>query len=71
MEQTKVQFTVKPGGAINMEVVNGVGQSCVDVTQELEVSLAKAGSRKSDEGKKPEYYDGGANISAFNDLTGM
>lgn len=70
MQESKVKFTIKPGGAINLEVLNGQGEGCVDVTQELEVSLAKAGSKKTDEGKKPEYY-GGSNVSVFNDLTGM
>jgi len=63
----KVKFTIKPGGTINMEVLNGQGESCVDVTKELEVSLAAAG-KKVDEGKKPEYYSGGG-INVFNDLT--
>jgi Protein of unknown function (DUF2997) len=67
MQQTKVKFTIKPGGAINMEVLNGQGESCVEVTKDLEVSLASAG-QKIDEGKKPEYYEGGSNISVFNDL---
>jgi Protein of unknown function (DUF2997) len=65
--QNTVKFTVKPGGQINMEVVGGQGESCTDVTKELEVSLAAAGS-KSDEGKKPEYYEGGGGVSVFTDL---
>ncbi|MCY8577600.1 DUF2997 domain-containing protein [Bacillus haynesii] len=69
MERTEVKFTVKPGGETKMEVVNGTGESCVDVTHELEVSLANAGSKQTDEGKKPEYYSGG-NTTVFNNLTG-
>jgi hypothetical protein len=65
--QNTIKFTIKPGGAINMEVVGGQGESCMDVTKELEVSLASAGN-KTDEGKKPEYYEGGGGISVFNDL---
>ncbi|WP_169712540.1 DUF2997 domain-containing protein [Parageobacillus galactosidasius] len=67
MQRHEVKFIIKPGGEIKMEVLNGQGQSCVDVTKDLEVSLVAAGE-KIDEGKKPEYYQGGSNISVFNDL---
>ncbi|CDQ41916.1 DUF2997 domain-containing protein [Virgibacillus salexigens] len=67
MSQHKVKFIIAPGGEINMEVLNGEGESCVEATKDLEVSLANAGS-KTDEGKKPEYYEGGGGISVFNDL---
>lgn len=67
MQQHKVKFTIAPGGNINMEVLNGQGESCVLATRELEVSLANVGD-KIDEGKKPEYYNGSSNISVFNDL---
>jgi|GEM_PF-3113237 len=69
MQKTEVKFTIKPGGEIKLDVLNGQGESCVVATQELEVSLANAGSKKTDEGKKPEYYDGG-NTTVFSDLTG-
>ncbi|MBU5262021.1 DUF2997 domain-containing protein [Bacillus atrophaeus] len=69
MERTEVKFTVKSGGEIKMDVVNGTGENCVVATQELEVSLANAGSKQKDEGKKPEYYGGGS-TTVFNDLTG-
>lgn len=65
--QNTVKFTVKPGGDIQLEVLNGQGESCIAATQELEVSLASAG-KKVDEGKKPEFYEGGGGISVFNDL---
>ena len=67
MAQSTVKFKIKPGGAINMEVIGGVGESCVDVTKELEVSLANAGT-KTDEGKKPEYYGDSGGIDVFNSL---
>jgi hypothetical protein len=69
MNQTTVKFTVKPGGEIKLDVVGSTGEGCVVATQELEVSLANAGSKKTDEGKKPEFYDGGG-TTVFNDLTG-
>lgn len=69
MQKTEVKFVVKKGGEIKMEVMNAVGESCVVATQDLEVSLAGAGSKKKDEGKKPEFYDGGG-TTVFNDLTG-
>lgn len=69
MNQHEVLFTVKPGGEIKMDVVGGQGESCVVATQELEVSLANAGSKKADEGKKPEFYDGGG-TDVFNSLMG-
>ena len=69
MQKTEVKFTIKPGGEIKIDVLNGQGESCVVATQELEVSLANAGSKKTDEGKKPEYYGGGG-TTVFNDLTG-
>lgn len=67
MEKTEVKFTIKPGGQIKLDVIGGQGESCVVATQELELSLANAGSSKSDEGKKPEFYDGGGAL-VFNDL---
>jgi hypothetical protein len=69
MNKTEVKFIIKPGGEIKMDVVGGQGESCVIATQELELSLAGAGSKKADEGKKPEFYDGGG-TTVFNDLTG-
>ncbi|MBR2246810.1 DUF2997 domain-containing protein [Oceanobacillus profundus] len=68
MQLTEVKFKISPGGEINMEVLNGQGSSCVEVTKEIEVSLANAGQKK-DEGKKPEFYEGSGNLSVFNDLT--
>lgn len=67
MEQTTVKFSVKSGGEIKMDVVGSVGEGCVVATQELEVSLANAGSKKTDSGNKPEFYSGGG-VTAFNDL---
>ncbi|MEB2276990.1 DUF2997 domain-containing protein [Bacillus sp. ILBB4] len=67
MEQTTVKFNIKPGGEIKMDVIGGSGESCVVATQELEVSLANAGSKKADAGKKPEFYEGGG-TTVFNDL---
>lgn len=69
MQRTEVKFTIGLGGTINMEVLNGQGESCTLATKDLEVSLMNAGD-KVDEGKKPEFYDGGNNLSAFNDLSG-
>lgn len=69
MQKTEVKFKIKAGGEIKMDVIGGQGESCVIATQELEVSLANAGSKKADEGKKPEFYDGGG-TTVFNDLTG-
>lgn len=70
MQQSTVKFKIAPGGQINMEVIGGAGESCVDVTKELEVSLMNAGSRQVDEGKKPEYYEPDTGLNAFNDLLG-
>jgi len=67
MQRTEVKFVIEKGGKINMEVLNGVGQSCIEATRDLEVSLSRAGE-KTDSGKKPEFYDSGANLSVFNDL---
>lgn len=67
MKRTEVKFTIKPGGAINMEVLNGEGESCTLATRDLEVSLSNAGE-KVDEGKLPEYYEDGLGTSVFNDL---
>lgn len=67
MQKTDVKFIIKPGGEIKMDVIGGSGESCVIATQELELSLANAGSKKADEGKKPEYYDGGG-TDVFNSL---
>jgi hypothetical protein len=69
VNQTTVKFNIKPGGQIKMDVIDGQGEGCVVATQGLEVSLANAGSKKADEGKKPEFYDGGG-TTVFNDLTG-
>ena len=69
MQKTEVKFKIKPGGEIKMDVIGGQGESCVIATQELEVSLSNAGSKKADEGKKPEFYDGGG-TTVFNDLMG-
>lgn len=67
MKRTEVKFTVKPGGEIKMDVLNGEGESCTLATREIELSLAKAGTKK-DEGKKPEFYEGESGISVFNNL---
>lgn len=67
MAQNKVKFLIDKQGEITMEVIDGAGESCLAATADLEVSLASVGS-KVDEGKKPEYYDGGGGISVFNDL---
>ncbi len=67
MKRTEVKFTVAPGGSIEMEVVNGEGESCTLATREIQLSLASAG-KKVEEGKKPEFYEGGSGISVFNDL---
>jgi hypothetical protein len=67
MQRNEVKFIIKPGGEIKMEVLNGQGESCVEVTKELEVSLLAMGD-KVDEGKKPEYYSG-STLQVFNDLT--
>ena len=68
MGQNTVKFVVDRKGGINMEVINGQGESCLEATADLEVSLANAGTKK-DSGKKPEFYDGSGGISVFNDLT--
>lgn len=70
MQEHKVKFKIAPGGQINMEVMDGQGESCVDVTKELEVSLFNAGSSRVEEGKKPEYFEPDANLSGFADLLG-
>lgn len=70
MQRTEVKFIIKPGGEIKMDVLNGQGESCVVATRDLEVSLANAGNKKTDEGKKPEFYDGGG-VNVFNDLANM
>jgi hypothetical protein len=67
MQQHKVKFTIKPGGGISFEVLDGQGQSCVEVTKDIELHLSRAGN-KVDEGKKPEYYEAGPDINVFNDL---
>lgn len=69
MNRTEVKFIIKPGGEIKMDVLNGQGESCVIATEELELSLANAGSKKKAEEKKPEFYEGGG-TDVFNDLTG-
>lgn len=65
--QNTVTFTIKKGGNVSMEVIDGQGESCVDVTKDLEVSLASR-ANQVDEGKKPEFYEGGSGITVFQDL---
>jgi hypothetical protein len=67
MQQHTVKFKIKPGGGISFEVVGGQGESCTLVTKDIEMHLNRVGTQV-DEGKKPEYYEGGPNISVFNDL---
>lgn len=67
MERKEVKFTIAKGGGIRMEHLTGQGDSCVEDTKELEISLSNAG-KKTDSGKKPEYYEGGNGINVFNDL---
>lgn len=67
MKQHQVKFTIKPGGGISYEVLNGEGESCTLATRELDLHLSQVG-KVVDEGKKPEYFDSTPNTSVFNDL---
>ena len=67
MGQNTVKFTINKKGETRMEVIGGAGESCMEATKDLEVSLSNVGT-KTDEGKMPEYYEGGRGISVFNDL---
>lgn len=68
MQETVVKFSIDKLGATKIEVLNGAGESCVSATQELELVLSQGGEQL-DGGKKPEYYDNSASISAFSDLS--
>ena len=65
MKQNKVKFTIAAGGAVKMEVVDGIGSSCAEATKDIEVSLSRAG-KKVDEGKKPEFFESEGSLSVFN-----
>jgi len=67
MQQHKVKFTIGKGGGIKFEVVDGQGESCTAVTQDIEMQLSRVGTVVN-EGKKPEYYDQGPDLNVFNDL---
>lgn len=68
MKQNTVKFSIDKKGEIRMEVIGGIGSSCTEVTKDLEVSLSNAGT-KTDEGKKPEYYENEGSLSIFNNLS--
>lgn len=57
MKQHKVKFTIARGGGIKMEVIDGEGASCEEITRDLELHLSRVGE-KVDSGRKPEYYQG-------------
>lgn len=69
MKETQVKFVIGKNGAIQMDVLNGEGESCVDITQTLETSLMAGGGQKTEEGKKPEYFDA-SSTDVFNNLNG-
>jgi hypothetical protein len=67
MQQHTVKFTIPKGGGVRFEVIGGQGESCTLVTKDIELHLNRAGTR-IEEGKKPEYYEGGPDINVFNNL---
>ncbi len=66
MQENKVKFTIGQAGGIKLEVIDGQGESCMAVTEELELHLSSVGE-KTDGGKKPEFYDGDGPSSVFHD----
>lgn len=67
MKNHEVKFTIKKGGGIAFEVMNGEGNSCSLVTKDIELHLSTAGKVVS-EGKKPEYYEQGPDMDVFQTL---
>ncbi|GAK41943.1 hypothetical protein TCA2_4435 [Paenibacillus sp. TCA20] len=67
MQERKVKFTIGKEGGVAFEVLNGEGADCTKITKDIEVHLSQNGTMV-DEGKKPEYYDGGGITDVFNSL---
>jgi hypothetical protein len=64
MNAHKVKFTIPKGGGISFEVIDGQGQSCTQVTKNIELHLSQAGTKISEQ-KKPEYYEDGPDLNVF------
>jgi hypothetical protein len=67
MQEHKVKFTIGKEGGIRMDVIGGQGTACTTVTRDIELHLAR-NTAVAEEGKKPEYYEDGPNLTVFNDL---
>lgn len=67
MEQKLVKFTIGKSGGVAFEVLNGQGEDCTKVTENIELHLSSVGTQV-EEGKKPEYYDGGGLTDVFNNM---
>lgn len=51
-QKDEFEVTIGPNGEITVEVKNGDGKSCLELTQFLEQALGEVTDRKL----KPEYY---------------
>ena len=52
MAQQTIKFTINQDGTVSEEVIGVVGDSCQELTKNIEEKLGEVSSRE----KKPEFY---------------
>ena len=52
MAQQKLKFTIRQDGTVTEEVIGIVGDSCQELTKQIEEALGEVSYKE----KKPEYY---------------
>ena len=52
MAQQKLKFTIRQDGTVTEEVIGIIGDSCQDLTKQIEEALGEVSNRE----EKPEYY---------------
>lgn len=57
MELQEVLFVIDKQGNLKLDVQNGSGPSCKDLTENIERALQAAGATEFESGDKPELYE--------------
>jgi len=52
MAQQKLKFTIRQDGTVNEEVIGIIGDSCQELTKQIEETLGEVSFKE----KKPEFY---------------
>lgn len=60
MKKHELKVIIGKEGGIRLDVTNGQGESCKEVTKDLELHLSNRNI--SDSGNKPEFFDPAAGI---------